>query len=642
MKYLCQSVVLCLILYCSVTFSSAQDILLDPITITSSLTEKRASETGRNIVTIQGSTLANLPVNSIDEMLRYLPGVEIQARGPMGSQSDIVLRGGTFQQVLVILDGIRLNDPNTGHFSSYIPIAPSEIARIEVLKGASSAIYGSEAVGGVVHVITKSFQSRLDSTTNVQKNFSGSLSTGMHGLINAQAGANWQSAKAAISIGALSNNAQGEQQRGTNGYFHNHTFSSSAKLRINPHTTLAIRGAADFRNFAAQNFYTTLLADTAREEVNSTWLHAQLKRQLTKGQVTFDASHKRLVDVYAFNPSSIPNKSTSQLSQGLLTWKHNLGQAGSIVSGLHYQMKHISSNDRGEHIRHAVAPFILYHYTIGKWHLHPSLRADWRSTLGIELVPQINIAYKTDHWQWRSTIGKSIRDADFTERFNNYNKPLVNGGSIGYPSLRAEKATSYEVGADWFASKSLKLSASIFERRHHDLIDYVPTPYALMPQKDNLSPSGSFALARNIASVNTRGLEIDMQFMKQFASQKSLFIALGNQWLQSKSPEQVVSFYLSSHARWLSNMSVQYRHQRFLFAFNSVYKVRDPQVSDALQVQVSKQYFLMNTRIQYQFNRLPLAVYTQIDNVGDIHYVDLLGSKMPGRWVMIGIKFNYH
>jgi iron complex outermembrane receptor protein len=139
----------------------AQDISLDPVTVTSSMIEKRASETGRNIAVIKGDYFKNLPVNSVDDLLRYVPGVEIQARGSMGSQSDIVLRGGTFQQVLVVVDGLRLNDPNTGHFSSYIPIVPSEIERIEVLKGASSAIYGSEAVGGVIHVITKTFAARL-------------------------------------------------------------------------------------------------------------------------------------------------------------------------------------------------------------------------------------------------------------------------------------------------------------------------------------------------------------------------------------------------------------------------------------------------------------------------------------------------
>ncbi|MCH5716518.1 TonB-dependent receptor [Niabella hibiscisoli] len=135
----------------------AQEQTLDPITVTSSLSEKRSSETGRNIMIVRGEDISKLPVHSLDELLKYIPGVEVQSRGPQGAQSDISIRGGTYQQVLVILDGLRLNDPNTGHFSAYIPITPAQIDRIEVLKGASAAIYGSDAVGGVINIITRSF-----------------------------------------------------------------------------------------------------------------------------------------------------------------------------------------------------------------------------------------------------------------------------------------------------------------------------------------------------------------------------------------------------------------------------------------------------------------------------------------------------
>ena len=137
------------------------EIDLDPVTVTSSLQQVKSSRSGRNIVVIKGDQLLNTPVHSIDDLLRYVPGLEVQARGPYGSQSDFVIRGGTFQQVLVILDGNRINDPNTGHFSSYIPIAPAEIDRIEIVKGGSSALYGSDAVGGVIHIITKSFASKV-------------------------------------------------------------------------------------------------------------------------------------------------------------------------------------------------------------------------------------------------------------------------------------------------------------------------------------------------------------------------------------------------------------------------------------------------------------------------------------------------
>src|SRR5690349_16821525 len=197
---------------------------------------------------------ANLPVHSLDELLRYLPGMEIQMRGPMGSQSDIVLRGGTFQQVLVLVDGVRVNDPNTGHFSSYIPISPAEIDRIEVLKGASSAIYGSEAVGGVVQVITKSFAARQkQDRLQVQAQATG----GEYNLWGVNAGGFYQHNKTAIGGGWLSNNTDGQLQRGTRGFLNNNTASISLGQFINDHWQVAVRGAYDNRDFSAQNFYTT-------------------------------------------------------------------------------------------------------------------------------------------------------------------------------------------------------------------------------------------------------------------------------------------------------------------------------------------------------------------------------------------------
>lgn len=104
---------------------------LENLTITATLAEAKQKETGRNIITLNGEAFKNLPVSSIDELLRYVPGIEVQQRGPQGAQSDIVIRGGTFQQVLIIIDGIKLNDPLTGHFNSYIPSIP---ARLNVSK----------------------------------------------------------------------------------------------------------------------------------------------------------------------------------------------------------------------------------------------------------------------------------------------------------------------------------------------------------------------------------------------------------------------------------------------------------------------------------------------------------------------------
>ena len=143
-------------------YSQQTDVEMENVIITANQSAQQQKESGRNVISIKGELFKSLPVNSIDELLRYLPGIEVQMRGPQGSQSDIVIRGGTFQQVLVIIDGVKLNDPLTGHFNSYSPIHPSEIERIEILKGSASAIYGSEAVGGVINIITKTFANKLE------------------------------------------------------------------------------------------------------------------------------------------------------------------------------------------------------------------------------------------------------------------------------------------------------------------------------------------------------------------------------------------------------------------------------------------------------------------------------------------------
>ena len=115
--------------------ASAQTNELAGVVVTASMLPQQEKETGRNIISIKGASLQNLPISSIDELLKYLPGIETQQRGPAGSQSDIIIRGGTFQQVLLIIDGIRLNDPLTGHFNGYIPLHPNDINRIEIIKG---------------------------------------------------------------------------------------------------------------------------------------------------------------------------------------------------------------------------------------------------------------------------------------------------------------------------------------------------------------------------------------------------------------------------------------------------------------------------------------------------------------------------
>jgi vitamin B12 transporter len=629
--------------FCSALFFSLsaiaqeKDLELDPVTVTSSLSAQLSSKTGRNIIVIKGDELTRLPVNSLDELLRYVPGIEIQARGPMGAQSDIVLRGATFQQALVVVDGVRINDPLTGHFSSYIPIAPFEIERIEILKGASSAIYGSDAVGGVIHVITKSFAQQVKE----RKEISAQITTGEYGLLNAQAGGFYTDGKTSIGAGFLSNNATGQQQRGTKGGFNLNTISFSINHHLDKAWQIGFRSSIDNRNFAAQNYYTTLLLDTASEKIHTSWNQLSVGYQKEKNKLSLQVGHKLLEDEYRLNPSSAANQNRAKLIQALATYNHQFAQSTSLISGLQFQNRSIRSNDRGNHDVDQAAAFAVLQQSIGQsFTISPALRLDWDERAGSELIPQLNLSYKLNQLQLRGSAGRTIRQADFTERYNNYNRALVTGGRIGNPDLAAETSWSYEAGVDFFLNSNLKISASYFQRDYNELIDWSATAYMDMPRKSNLVSNGRYELAKNVSDVETKGFETDIRYIKTFSNKHRLYTNAGLVVVNSETSEGVATIYLTSYARFLTNFSINYSAPWFSIGVNGLYKNRKPQAGSAFIAKLSRDYFVLNVKAEGFILKEKLSAFVQADNLLDQSYSDILGAIMPGRWLMGGLKLS--
>jgi len=611
---------------------------LYPVIITATLSPQQIARTSRNILIIKGEALRQYPVNSVDELLRYLPGIEVQSRGPMGAQSNITIRGGTFQQVLILIDGMRINDPLTGHFNSYFPISPEEIEQIEILKGASSAVYGTEAVGGVVNIITKSFSA---SKNKKQESVSAQLSAGQYGLRNGQAGFTLQKNKTIVSGGLLQNNAEGQTLRGTNGFFNLSTLSLSARHFFNEHFSLGYRVAYDDRNFNAQNFYTQLLSDTATERVIGRWhqINAQYKKD--KHILQLNGAYKDASDKFQLRKSSAANTNRSSLAQLLLTHQYRHSEKTSLLSGLQWIDREVKSNNRGNHQISGAGAFILLHQRIGSnLYLNPSVRTDWNERSGWQLIPQLNISYKYQQLQFRGSIGKTTREPDFTERFNNYKPTLVSAGNrIGNPFLEAETSLSYEAGIDYYGIKGLKISTGWFQRFHTDLVDYILTPYADMPRKDNLIPGANYSLAKNITSVHTRGAELDLFYEKTLNQNHSITLQTGLVRMKSLSSDTIPSLYVSNHASFLLNYSLLYKYRNLSVSTNGLYKERTPQ-SRAGLVALSPAYFLLNLRAEYAISDKQVSVFFQTDNLLNRRYTDILGTVMPSRWLMGGMKIR--
>ena len=119
----------------SVSLIAQKSQVIDTVIVTALRAPLTVAQTGRSISVIDAEGIETYNATSIDEILQLTAGVEVQSRGGFGVQSNILLRGSTFTQVLVLVDGMRINDPLTGHFNGYIPVAQEEIAKIEVLRG---------------------------------------------------------------------------------------------------------------------------------------------------------------------------------------------------------------------------------------------------------------------------------------------------------------------------------------------------------------------------------------------------------------------------------------------------------------------------------------------------------------------------
>ena len=623
-------------LLCSLSVSVlAQNTQLSEVVVTASMLPQQEKETGRNIVSIKGSSLQNLPISSIDELLKYLPGIETQQRGPAGTQSNIIIRGGTFQQVLVIIDGIRINDPLTGHFNSYIPLHPEDINRIEIIKGAASAIYGSDAIGGVVNIITNGLQQKNNHKLSVGSKW---------GSYNSRSNNVWwgiQKEKWKLSVSSQQNKADGENLRGTTGYYNNSFYAANFNYTFTSDWKLHILFANDSRDFNAQNFYTTFKSDTASEIVKSNWTQMGLSKQYTHKIVKFDVAYKNLSDRFRFNPAGSFNENKTSLfvAQGSVQFTRNPNH--QIVTGAQWIHKKIRSNDRGNHeLAHGAAFLIATHKLHKNIFINESLRIDWDQSYGWIIIPQLNGSWVNGNLTTRASIGKGVRDADFTERYNNYNKSIVTGGSMGNPYLQAEKSWSYELGADYRIGSKFKWGATVFLRDQNNLIDWTPTPYPMMPRQSNLVITGNYSLATNVSSVKTKGIETDLTYNKKWGEDYELNLSTGLVWLSSSSPNKTPSFYISSHARFLWNEQIVFRARQLQLSVNSVYKIRNAQTASAINAALSESYFLVNSKFSYLTTKRKGTIFVEVSNLTNTKYSDLLGAIMPGRWICAGFQLN--
>jgi vitamin B12 transporter len=624
---------------------------LREVTVYATRLGQLAGQTGRYVTVVPGASISRYPVTSLDDLLRFLPALEVQSRGSFGAQADITLRGSTFNQVLLLLDGMRLNDPLTGHFAGYLPITPAEIEQIEIVRGPGAALYGPDAVGGFINIVTKTFAAthRPDGTE-----LAGTFMAGEYGLKSTNAGFYGQDKGLRLAGGILNNTASGQLRDAPSNALRNdvklNTYSLSGAYQITEKFSAAARASFDRRDFNAQYFYTTNAGDQARETASRDWYQGQLRyewndRSRTELQIVGTAS----TDLYVYTPTSVPSDHLMHYLN--VQGQHQVQFSPKVRATLGGQVdrRAIQSNDRGNHDTwHAGAFAVAVVAPTPGLNLTGALRLDHDQAYGTELVPQLNASQQLgDKLTVRGAVGRAIRAADFTERYTSNVRPGIvpTGFNVGNPGLQAEHTINYEAGFDFQPWQALTLRSTYFNRYGRNLIDYVNQSGTQVIEATgftNLNPNATYRFAQNLFAVTTQGIETEVATRAQLTPGLRLDGTVGYTWVHLNTEGNVASQYLSNVARHLLTGTVSLTHKRFTATLSGLYKKRDAQAAATISRELTPSYAVFNARLDLAL--LPERVWLtgQVQNLFNAKYSDLLGAQMPTRWLMGGVRVALH
>ncbi len=606
--------------------------MADTLVVTASRVLESARRTGRRVAVWTADDLAAQPVAALDEALRMAGGVEVQSRAGFGVQSDFTMRGSNFKGILVLLDGMPLNDPQTAHYLSDFPVPLDAIARIEVLRGPASALYGPDAVGGVVHIITRT---GLKSGAAGPSGWAGQgqAQVGAHALYDVNGYAQWAEDETLVSGATTWQGTDGEVIRGDDGTpitsmnsplrtdFTRQAHSLALRQAVGT-ATLYARAGMDRRDFNAYHFYTDFDSDRARSDNHTYWLQTRLHGTAGANQWQVQAAAKQHEGLYVYNPQFASSRDYSRKLRGQAHVSRALAPGFTVTGGLSGAVRGIASATMGDHQDAAAGAFLT-----GQWQaterltLNGSGRVDYDDAYGVEATPQATVAYTRSMLTLRGALGRTVRAPTYTERYidTEVEEPA---GNLGNPALDTERAWSYEGGVDLYPTDGLSLHATAFLRTMDDLIDYAQRP------------GEDLFVARNILSAETRGLEVDAQLHQALGAAQlratASYTRLGAE-LSGVDPTVRTKYALTS-ARHLVQSTLRLRVGSVTLGTRGLWKERRQRPS----------YGVVHGRLAYAVptwdRRLGLSL--EVRNLFDTDYSDIFDAPMPGRWWIVGVQFR--
>jgi iron complex outermembrane receptor protein len=434
---------------------TAQETVLDEVIVSSPRIELSMGQQSRSVTTITAKEIAESGANTLIDVLSDVAGIELRSRGAQDVQSDIYIRGGGFDQVLLLIDGIKVDNPQTGHHTLNAILPIEMIERVEILKGAAGRVYGQNAFSGAINIVTKT-----PSTEDLKVTLSG----GSFDYQKAALFATDQRESSSHTLYAETISSDGYRYN-TDYYNQNYLWKSSWKTDQEPIELLA---SFNNRRFGANGFYasptftdqfeatqSSLLGLTT--SINGNW-HIKPKLYWKRGQDEFILFKN---DPSIYRNMHITNKLGAEVNA---TKKHALG-----TTGIGFELAHVSirSNNLGEHARTLAHGYLEHRFVSNRWDVTPGFSVSHYTDQDTFFYPGIDIGFQINgDSRLFFNSGYTYRIPTYTDLY--YNDPTT----LGNEYLLPEKALSTELGFRHHQN-NWKLSLTLFQRDAKNYIDYV-------------------------------------------------------------------------------------------------------------------------------------------------------------------------
>jgi vitamin B12 transporter len=567
--------------------SLAQRLPDEQVIVTANAAPVPFKNLSRSVTVLTREDIANLPAHSIADVLMQATSADIRSRAPFGLQSDFSLRGSAFSQVLILVNGLRINDSQTAHHNSDIPVQLQDIDRIEILFGPGSSIYGADAFSGIINIIT----SRRAEPVRA------SIKGGEHNLIDGSFGMSFQKGKFEQSIGASANHSSG--------FKHDRDFRSvSVSSGINVGERLGIFVSHLKKEFGAEGFYGP---SPSREWTDQTLVSVNHESKRTGVQGYYRTHGDRfLYDVRS--PGLFESSHRTQAAGASINTRFSLSQAGSITLGGEAGGDWIASRSLGDHSFARASFFGELQWLIGKSAaVHSGLRMDYYSNFGSAANPSISASWWVlPRIRLRSALGRAFRIPSFTERY--YRDPNHEANS----SLKPESSWSAEVGADLIPAKNWLGSITLFSRREQNIIDWI---------RDSAQDKWRTS---NIRKLRTVGAELSLER----AVNSRLRLTVRSSIISINAGQvDYISKYVLDYARDSWSATASFRMPLAMEYHQTInYKKRAN----------GRDYWVLDGRLGRRFYRFAAAI--EYTNLLDRRYQEISGVDMPGRWFAFSLS----